>query len=103
MFNWNRERAPVAKVASIPTLSLEETKQVSGASFLLVERRAGRLSAGRTVEATAGEFPAGRVIPRPQVVPAGPRQRAFVFLGPHRGAPFGPRPIQPSPLSLARP
>jgi hypothetical protein len=39
MFNWNRERAPVAKVASIPTLSLEETKQVSGAGFLLVERR----------------------------------------------------------------
>jgi hypothetical protein len=37
MFNWTREPASVAKARSIPVLSQEEMKQVSGASFLLTE------------------------------------------------------------------
>mgnify|MGYP003382602123 CR=1 FL=1 len=37
MFNWIREQAPVAKGHSLPVLSREELKQVSGAGIMLTE------------------------------------------------------------------
>jgi hypothetical protein len=37
MFDWNRKNAPEAEAPSIPMLSLEEMKQVSGAGFILAE------------------------------------------------------------------
>ena len=40
MFTLNRDRAPVAETPSIPVLSQEEVKQVSGAGFLLTEQSA---------------------------------------------------------------